>query len=97
MNDFHAVSTHTLEELANFFEISWPEAEVDLLDESLTVSLHNDLHYLINKHEVTQQIWLASPFTGAHHFYLKNGQWWCTRTNICLEALLCQERDTYAT
>ncbi|MBY0292374.1 MAG: iron donor protein CyaY [Alphaproteobacteria bacterium] len=97
MNNFHAVSTHTFEELADFFETSWPEADVDLLDETLTVSLQNDLHYLINKHEVTQQLWLASPFTGAHHFYLKNGQWWCTRTNLNLEELLRQERDTYAT
>ena len=97
MNNFHAVSTHTFEELADFFETSWPEADVDLLDETLTVSLQNNLHYLINKHEVTQQLWLASPFTGAHHFYLKNGQWWCTRTNLNLEELLRQERDTYAT
>ncbi len=95
MDDFHKTSTQKLEELADFFE-TWPQAEVDLLEESLTITLPNKRQYLINKHGVTRQIWLSSPFTGAHHFQLKDGQWRCTRTDILLEDLLIGEQKIHA-
>ncbi|HUX78614.1 MAG TPA: iron donor protein CyaY [Alphaproteobacteria bacterium] len=96
MDNFHKTSTQTLEELTDFFESSWPQADVDLLDETLSVILPNGHQYLINKHGVTRQIWLSSPFTGAHHFQLKNGRWRCTRTDLLLEDLLLEELKTYA-
>lgn len=95
MDDFYKASTQTLEELADFFE-AWPHAEVDLLEESLTITLPHEHQYLINKHGVTRQIWLSSPFTGAHHFQLKDGQWRCTRTDILLEDLLIEEQKIHA-
>ncbi|OJW49056.1 MAG: iron donor protein CyaY [Alphaproteobacteria bacterium 41-28] len=94
MEDFHKASSQTLEELAEFFE-TWPQAEVDLLEESLTITLPKKHQYLINKHGVTRQIWLSSPFTGAHHFQLKKNQWRCTRTDILLEDLLIEERKIH--
>lgn len=96
MDDFHQASAQILEELAAFFEISWPQADVDLLDDTLSVSLPSGQQYLINKHGVTRQIWVSSPFTGAHHFHFKNDRWRCTRTNIFLEDLLIEEQKTYA-
>ncbi len=96
MNDFHILSTQTLEEVTDFFDSSWREAEVDLLEGSLTVTLPQGRQYVINKHGVTHQIWVSSPFTGAHHFHYKNGSWYCTRTNIRLEDLLLNERNIYA-
>lgn len=95
MDDFYTVSTLILEEVAEFFESSWPLADVDLLDGTLTVILPNHQQYVIHKHGVTRQIWLASPFTGAHHFHLKEGQWLCTRTGIRLQDLLIVERDAH--
>lgn len=97
MDDFYTVSTLILEEVAEFFESSWPQADVDLLDGTLTVTLPHSQQYVINKHGVTRQIWVASPFTGAHHFHLKGGQWHCTRTGTRLQDLLITERDIHAT
>lgn len=96
MEDFHKVSTRTLEGLADFFESSWPDADIDLLDDVLTVSLPKGHQYVINKHGVTRQIWVASPYSGAHHFHLKEGEWRCTRTNERLEDLLLTERNDHA-
>ena len=97
MNDFYTASTHMLEKISDFFESSWPQADVDLLEDTLTVTLPDQSQYVINKHSMTKQIWVASPFTGAHHFYLKEGRWRCTRTGACLEDLILNERTAYAT
>lgn len=97
MNDFHKEAERTLNKTADFFEEAWPEADVELLEDTLVVTLPTGQQYVINKHGVTQQIWLASPFTGAHHFYFSEAQWKCTRTSIILEDLLLNERNTYAT
>lgn len=97
MNDFYTASNHMLEKTSDFFESSWPQADVDLLEDTLTVTLPDQSQYVINKHGMTKQIWVASPFTGAHHFYLKEGRWRCTRTGECLEDLILNERNAYAT
>ncbi len=96
MDNFYKASTFILEKLSDFFERSWPQADVDLLEETLTVTLPEGHQYLINKHGVTRQIWVSSPFTGAHHFQFKNGQWRCTRTDIPIEDLLIEERKIHA-
>lgn len=96
MDDFFNASTLILEEVAEFFESSWPQADVDLLEETLTITLPSNLQYVIHKHGVTRQIWLASPFTGAHHFHFKEENWRCTRTNITLQDFLLSERNKHA-
>jgi frataxin-like iron-binding protein CyaY len=35
--------------------------------------------YQINYHGVTQQIWVSSPVSGAHHFQLDGDTWISTR------------------
>lgn len=94
MNEFHPVADQMLTQLADFFDSSWPEADVDLLGDALTVILPTRKQYVINKHGVTQQIWVSSPFSGAHHFRYSQGIWTCTRTGIRLEDLLEKERKT---
>ena len=96
MDDFYNASTLILEELAEFFESSWNLADVDLLGDTLTVTLPHNQQYVIHKHGITRQIWVASPFTGAHHFQLKEGQWYCTRRGLRLQDLLITERDAHA-
>ena len=97
MDNVHQISKLALEEASTCFENAWPQADVDLLEDVLTVTLPTGKQYLLNRHGVTRQIWLSSPFTGAHHFSQKAGEWRCTRTNIGLQELLHQERDSYAT
>ncbi len=35
--------------------------------------------YQINYHGVTQQIWVSTPVTGAHHFEYRDADWVSTR------------------
>jgi len=95
MEDFHKISEKMLEVVGDFFESTWPKADADLVDGTLTVSVPNG-QYVINKHGVTQQIWVASPFTGAHHFRFKEGVWRCTRTEISFQDFLVNERRDHA-
>lgn len=97
MDTFHQTSKQALEDVAAFFENAWPQADVDLLEDVLTITLPTGKQYLLNKHGVTHQIWLSSPFTGAHHFFHKEEEWRCTRTHRSLQEVLVQERDAYAT
>ena len=55
---------------------------------SLAFDLPDGRPYLLNYHGVTNQIWLASPITGAHHFKLTEGRWVSTRSSDELVALL---------
>jgi frataxin len=96
MNDFHIASEIILNMAADFFDSTWPDADVDLLGDVLTVTLSTGQQYVINKHGVTRQIWLSSPFTGAHHFLLSEGQWVCTRTGTPFEDFLVRERNAHA-
>jgi frataxin len=60
---------------------------------SLAFDLPDGRPYLLNYHGVTQQIWLASPVSGAHHFRLQEGRWISTRGTDELVALLESELE----
>lgn len=96
MTDFYTESKKKLEEVADFFEYNWTKADVDLLEDSVTAFLPEKKQYVINKHGITHQIWLSSPFTGAHHFMFYEGAWVCTRTGREIDDILYEEHETYA-
>lgn len=96
MDNFDRAANRKLEELSHFFEEFWPKADVDLFEDSLMVNLPEKRQYLINKHGVTRQLWISSPFTGAHHFKFKNNFWVSTRTDEPIEAFLQHEKNTHA-
>jgi len=95
MKNFHHLSSLALDQLFDFFETDWPAADAELGEDVLTVTLPTGKHYFINKHGVTHQIWVASPFTGAHHFAYTSGQWLCTRTQRELYGVIKGERDAH--
>lgn len=64
--------------------------EVDELPEGLSI-LSDSGQYLLNYHSVTDQLWLSSPVTGAHHFHYQESGWICTRTKQALTAVLQKE------
>ena len=97
MTDFHTASDLLLNQVADFFDSSWPGADVDILEDAVLVTLSKGTQYVINRHGVTQQIWLSSPFSGAHHFVYQEGRWRCTRTHVVLEDLLLDERNSHVT
>lgn len=75
--DFNHLANETIEQIATEIEESDElyQLEVDLIDGVLNIELKDGKEYVINKHEVTGQIWLSSPFSGAHHFALDNEYW----------------------
>lgn len=79
----------TLNTLFEQLEKSGFECECD--GHSLAFDSPDGRPYLLNYHGVTQQIWLASPLTGAHHFRLQDGCWVSTRGTEDLMALLEKE------
>ena len=70
------------------------ELEVDETSEGLSI-LTNAGQYLLNYHNVTAQLWLSSPVSGAHHFHYQGAAWLCTRTNESLTVLLQQELKSF--
>ncbi len=91
--EFHQRADQKLEALQDWIETLLEDADVDLLDEALTVILTSGQQYIINKHAPTQQIWVASPVSGAHHFrYDEQVDVWCNvRTGQVLDDLLNDE------
>ena len=62
--------------------------EGDCDGHSLAFDLPDGRPYLLNYHGVAQEIWLASPISGAHHFRLQDGLWISTRGTENLISLL---------
>jgi frataxin-like iron-binding protein CyaY len=70
------------------------ENDFDLdLDGDFLKITHPKGQFLLNYHPTLDQLWLASPLTGAHHFRYEN-IWLCTRTGKTLEEILL--KDLYA-
>ena len=69
------------------------KADVDFHEGILTIEFENGDQYLLNLHKPTQQIWLSSPKSGAHHFsWNETGdRWVSTRDTTVLKELLKSE------
>lgn len=85
-----ATALATLESLADQLE-SCDTIEVDYDGKMLSIELSPDQVYVLNYHEPTNQLWLSSPFSGAHHFSCEEGQWQSTRNKTGLNTLLAAE------
>lgn len=76
--------------LNNLFE-KYVDYDSDLNGLELIIR-HKAGVFQLNYHGVTNQIWLSSPVSGAHHFILKNNNWLSTRDDsIHLFDVLDQE------
>jgi frataxin len=58
---------------------------------NFTVTLPNKKQYVINFHALTEQIWVSSPLSGAHHFAFKDHMWNSTRDDTLLPLLIATE------
>jgi frataxin len=64
-----------LRTLEGKYEDSLAFEEVNLNGGVLTLELNNGSVFVINKHEPTQELWLSSPLSGAHHFKYIETSW----------------------
>jgi iron donor protein CyaY len=77
----------TLQKLADKLELQ-TDLDVELQGTQLTICDNLQQTFLLNFHSPTNQLWLSSPLTGAHHFILDNGVWISTRSQISLTEIL---------
>lgn len=71
--NFLKIATEEIESLYDSLESQG--LEVDLIDDILYIYINKSTVYVINKHNVTRQLWLASPYSGAYKFSFSNGAW----------------------
>ena len=90
--EFHKLSDKFLENLAEAIEVADDALDVDYINGILTITLPDDKQFVINKHQPSLQIWLSSPFSGAHRFsYDKNKLCWVGSNSSNLVELLKSE------
>ena len=80
----------TLQQLADRLE-SQTDLEIELNGLQLIIYDANQQTFLLNFHSPTNQLWLSSPVTGAHHFCLNGDVWTSTRSSHLLTEILSQD------
>lgn len=75
-SEFVSLTTKIFNMLARQIEDQDPAGEIDVIVSSdvLTIESHIGT-FVINRHTVLQEIWLASPVSGPHHFAYREGRW----------------------
>lgn len=68
--DFHCLADGVLSSIEADLEEADQEGSIDVeaMSGVLTLSLTDGKQYVISKHTPTRQVWVSSPFSGAHHF-----------------------------
>lgn len=83
------IAMHTLQEYADKLENDF---DLDIDGDFLKIT-HPKGQFLLNYHPTLNQLWLASPLSGAHHFHY-TVEWLCTRSGKSLSEIL--QNDLYA-
>ncbi len=71
-NQFLTKAEKTIDDLFNKLNKINNDLDMDLIDNNLTIEFEENKTFIISIHEPTEQIWLSSPISGAHHFSLIN-------------------------
>lgn len=81
------IAQQTLNNIADQVELQ-TNLDVEIEQSQLTICDNKKQTFLLNFHGVTNQIWLSSPLTGAHHFSWNGVDWISTRAPISLNTVL---------
>ena len=92
---FLSLAKKTINQIFENFSKNFDHLDVDIIENNLNIELEDGKTFIISIHEPSSQIWLSSPYSGAHHFELYSKEeivWLSTRDkNINLEELLKKE------
>jgi iron donor protein CyaY len=89
---FDTLAEQMLEKISDAIERVRPDADYDLEHGILSIVLPGGVQVIINKQSIAQEIWVASPASGGHHFRLDDEDWVSTRDpGRTLSALLSSE------
>ena len=92
MTSYSERSDQLLSELLDRLDNSVGDvADVDLLNEILTVTLDDGRVIIINKNNPLREIWVSAPQSGAAHFREEGSDWICTKTGTNLNNFLTLE------
>tara|TARA_B100000035_G_scaffold89474_1_gene75389 strand:- start:6138 stop:6443 length:306 start_codon:yes stop_codon:yes gene_type:complete len=84
IDNFQNLAKKTLDDIFNIVEKKSHDFDVDFEGENLIIEIDNST-FVLSIHNPTQQIWMSSPVSGAHHFeYKEEGgeyKWISTRDN----------------
>jgi len=84
IDNFQNLAKKTLEDIFNVTEKKSQDFDIDFEGENLIIEIDSST-FVLSIHNPTQQIWLSSPLSGAHHFeYKEEGtgfKWVSTRDN----------------
>ena len=70
IQEYHKLVDVLFDELSDFYDNVDGVAEVDLDNKFLQVVISQSQIFLLNKNEVSQEIWYSSPVSGGHKFVL---------------------------
>jgi frataxin len=93
-SDFHCFADAMLATLEDVLEEADQAGFIELEASAgtLTITLNDKKQFVVSKHAPTRQIWLSSPFSGAHHFnYDEAKQDWLLSDGRSLKQLLDSE------
>ena len=71
IDNFQNLAKKTLDDIFNLADKKSQDFDVDFEGENLIIEI-NDSTFVLSIHNPTQQIWMSSPISGAHHFELIN-------------------------
>ena len=99
MNDkFLKLASKTLNEIFEKFNDYNSDLEIDFVEKNITIETVKEKVFVISIHEPTNQIWLSSPISGAHHFSYDDSNkknWVSTRDkSIEIFSILKKEIDS---
>ena len=84
IDNFQNLAKKTLDDIFNIVEKKSQDFDVDFEGENLIIEIDNST-FVLSIHNPTQQIWMSSPISGAHHFECKEEgrgfKWISTRDN----------------
>lgn len=69
--EFLELSDKTFDEVESLIDDDYPEADYEREGNVLTITLEDGKSVVINRQEVMQEIWLASPLGGRHFRYVE--------------------------
>ena len=75
---YHQHADATLQQFIDALEPAYESGqfeELELMQGVLTIATASGKQFVISKHAPSQQLWLASPFSGGLHFSLSNHAW----------------------
>ncbi len=75
-SQFVALTTKIFTDLAEQIEDQDPIGDIDVILAGDVLNIETSMGtFVINRHSVLQEIWLASPISGPHHFGYSTGVW----------------------